>query len=220
MAIIGSFNGRSIIAVPSDVDAHCAAPNSIKWTYAQKVASTESPFTGSQQIFDWQQGLWMGELSFNAMQRCSADKWAAFIQQCRGNVNCFAIGDPKAKTPKGKPLGVPVVNGAAQTGYTLLTRGWTANAAGVLLAGDYISILSGPLAPRLYQVQDTASADGSGDAAVLIWPPLRESPADGTAIGTANCTGLFCLAANDGLGISTTVSDLYGVSALAIREAL
>jgi len=127
----------------------------------------------------------------------------------------FSIGDPKRATPKGNPVGTPVVNGAGQSGYTLATRGWTASATGVLLDGDCIQI-----GYRLHRVTADANADSSGHATLAIWPPLRETPADGATIQTSNCKGIFRLVASTGNKSSTTTSSLFGLSGFQIREAL
>jgi hypothetical protein len=40
------------------------------------------------------------------------------------------------------------------------------------------------------------NSDSSGDATLAIWPSLRETPADGTALQLANPQGLFRLSSN------------------------
>jgi hypothetical protein len=80
--------------------------------------------------------------------------------------------------------GTPVVNGAGQTGNSLITNGWTASAA-VLNAGDVISIgttTAGSLAVnpqnrqstgalRQFVVTANVTADGSGNATIPISGP-------------------------------------------------
>jgi P22 coat protein - gene protein 5 len=84
----------------------------------------------------------------------------------------------------GKQGGTPVVNGSGQTGNSLITNGWTANAA-ILNAGDIISIgtlTSGVLAVnpqnrqstgalRQFVVTSNVTADGSGNATIPISGP-------------------------------------------------
>jgi hypothetical protein len=96
--------------------------------------------------------------------------------------------------------GAPVVNGASQTGYSVVTNGWIANTTGVLLPGDYITIMSAPInagdiyIPRLYRITQQADTDASGNSTLSIWPQLRESPATGAKIITHGTSGLFRLA--------------------------
>jgi len=94
----------------------------------------------------------------------------------------------------------PYVDGAGQTGYSLVTDGWTASTSGLLLPGDYITIMSAPIntgdisIPRLYRITQPVSSDSGGNATLSIWPQIRETPATGTSIITSNTTGLFRLA--------------------------
>lgn len=115
------------------------------------------------------------------------------------NVNTATVG------PQG---GTPLVNGAAQTGATLATKGWTAAAASRLVVGDIFTIAGvNHVNPQsrasngvLQQFVVTAafSSDGSGNGSISISPPITTSgafqtvdasPADSAAItvlGAAN----------------------------------
>lgn len=97
--------------------------------------------------------------------------------------------------------GVPLVNGASQTGATLLTKGWTAAAALRLKKGDVFTI-AGVYAVNPITFQSTGelqqfvatadfSSDASGNGSVGIYPSIitsgntqtvTASPADGAAI--------------------------------------
>lgn len=81
------------------------------------------------------------------------------------------------------PLGgTPVVAGAAQTGFTLATSGWTASAASRLKQGDVFTIANvfavnpqtrqstGKL--RQFVVTADVSSDGAGGASIPIWPAI------------------------------------------------
>jgi hypothetical protein len=92
-------------------------------------------------------------------------------------------------------------------------KGWTANAVGVLLPGDWIQI-----GYRIYRTLAIATADGTGKLVLSIWPQLRESPADGDIIALNNTRGLWRLAAN-ARKWSVTGSRMYGME-FDIREAL
>jgi hypothetical protein len=219
MLITGTtFNGANIIALPSDVlHPRVRGPRSIEWDDQEAVAANASPFTGQTQTYDWMQSWWEGQVSFAPMDRWSHDAWKAFLRACRGQLNVFLIGDPKARRPKGMAAtnpGVPVISGAAQTGYSLVTRGWTPSVTNMLLYHDNIQIGN-----RLYSVTDSVSTDSSGDAVLPIWPPLRDQPADGAAIITHNCKGLFRLKNNSGNKDSVNVG-LYGLTGFAIKEAI
>lgn len=81
------------------------------------------------------------------------------------------------------PLGgTPLVNGANQTGTTLLTKGWTAAAAARLKRGDTFTIAGvfavNPMSRRntgrlrKFRVVSDFSSDASGNGAVTISPPI------------------------------------------------
>jgi hypothetical protein len=115
------------------------------------------------------------------------------------NVNTHTVG----------PLGgTPLVNGASQTGASLVTDGWTAAAASRLVQGDVFTIANvfhvnpqtrqstGVL--QQFVVTAAVSSDGSGNATIPISPSIttsgafqtvNASPADNAAItvlGAAN----------------------------------
>lgn len=204
----------SIVALPCDTMPGVPAPSSIEWDAQEAVAVNQSPFTGQTQTYDWQSSWMEGQVSFPPMQRYGYDAWSSFILACRGPLNCFQMGDPKAVLPKGSALGTPVVSGANQNGYSLVSRGWKASVTGILLPGDYLQI-----GYRLYRVTASINSDGSGNASIPLWPNLRDLPADGTTIITRNCKGLFRLAATNGNKFSVNPG-AYGLSGFRIREAI
>jgi hypothetical protein len=117
---------------------------------------------------------------------------AGFTWKMDQNVNVHTVG----------PLGgTPLVNGASQTGSTLVTDGWTAAAASRLKQGDVFTIAgvnavnpqSRQSTGALQQFVVTAdvSSDGSGNASIPIYPAITTSgatqtvtasPADNAAI--------------------------------------
>jgi SPP1 family predicted phage head-tail adaptor len=67
----------------------------------------------------------------------------------------------------------PKVNGAGQTGASLITDGWKPNASGVLLAGDYVGTPD-----ELNIVAANVDADNYGNATLTFERALIASPAD------------------------------------------
>lgn len=214
MSMLGTFNGYNIVALPCDTVPGVQHPSSIEWDMQEVVSANRSPFTGQTQTYDWQNSWWEGQVSFPPMRRLSFDAWTAFLAQCRGQTNAFSLGDPKAAMPKGSPAGAPVVSGAAQTGYSLVTRGWVAQRSRLLMAGDFIEI-----GRRLYKILDQVNSDASGNATLAVWPNLRDQPADGAAIKCSNCKGLFTLKNSSGNKFSTNAAN-YGLAGFAIKEAI
>jgi hypothetical protein len=65
----------------------------------------------------------------------------------------------------------------------------------VARSGDYLQL--GPRATaRLHEVLLDVASDGSGNATLNIWPALRESPVDGSAVVVNDARGRFHLTSN------------------------
>ncbi len=125
------------------------------------------------------------------------------------NMEIFQDQNIQAQTV-GAYAGTPVVNGAGQTGSSLVTNGWSTSITGLLNVGDVFTI-AGVFAvnPRNKQstgslqnftVTATANSDGSGNSTISIYPSIvtsgayqnvSASPANSAAIsvkGTASNT--------------------------------
>ncbi len=106
--------------------------------------------------------------------------------------------------------GIPLVNGAAQTGSSLITNGWTAAAASRLNQGDTFTIAgvysvnpqnrqsTGAL--QSFVVTSAVSSDGAGNATISISPAINpvgafqnvtNSPAAGSALTLTGAAGTF-----------------------------
>lgn len=82
-------------------------------------------------------------------------------------------------------IGTPLVNGASQTGSSLVIDGLTPSVT--IPAGVFFSVtVSGR--SYLYAVTDAVTANGSGQATLSIAPMLRASPADNAALSFATPT--------------------------------
>lgn len=180
------------------------------------VAVTESAFTLQRQVQAHQGQRFEATVELPPMVRADADEWIAWLAKLNGQEGTFTMGDPAAASPRGTGGGAPLVNGASQTGNSLVTDGWNAG-EGVLKAGDYIQLGSGSTA-RLYKILNDVTSDGSGNATLDIWPSLRSSPANNDPITVTSTVGLWRLAGN----VSSWDADeatLYGITFDAV-EAL
>lgn len=153
------------------------APARSKFGMLTSVAVSQSPFSYQQQVYKNQGAAWKCEIEMPAMRRVYAEQFIAFMAKLQGRYGTFLFGDYDGRRPQGVATGSPLVKGAGQTGMTLLTDGWTAGVTNILKAGDYIQLGSSSTA-RLYKVTDNVNSDGSGNASLPIWPPLRSSPGD------------------------------------------
>ena len=91
--------------------------------------------------------------------------------------------------------GTELVNGAGQIGGTLNIDGCSPSVTGYLMPGDYIQLGSG-VTTRLHKVLTQVNTDASGQATLDIWPDLRGSPADNSAVTLRNARGRFRLKEN------------------------
>jgi len=124
-------------------------------------------------------------------KRADAAAWQAWGMSLRGSFGSFYGYDRTATAPRGVATGTPLVNGASQTGYELVTDGWTASQTGILKAGDWIEVNG-----LLRMVVADTNSDGSGNATLDISPGLwpGQEPADNAAITTSTPKGKFRLA--------------------------
>lgn len=164
--------GWNLIQLPS----YPPAPTTIEYRAADLIGATPSPFSLISQFYDWGMGVWEWSVSYPPMVENDAENWIAFLLALRGMQNVFQLGDPRKTSPRGSGSGAPFVNGIGQTGFRLITAGWTPNALGVLLPGDYLQI-----GYRLYRYSGLVplNADSGGNATFSIWPSLREIPNGG-----------------------------------------
>ncbi len=113
------------------------------------------------------------------------------------------------------PLGgTPAVNGASQTGTSLITNGWTAAAASRLKKGDVFTIAgvfavnpqsrltTGQL--RQFVVTADVSSDGAGNATIPILPAMTATGAFQTVTALAANAALITV-----LGAANTVSPAH-----------
>lgn len=161
------------------------------------VGVSRSPFTSTTQSFEWPGDYLAAAVNLPPMAKQNARAWCAFLAACRGRSGSFLLGDSSGKYPQGNPQGsAPRVNGANQTGKSLVTDGWPASGTYLLRSGDWIQIGSGASA-RLYMNLTDVSADAGGNATLYLYPRLRESPPDNAAVAYNVPQGLFRLTSND-----------------------
>lgn len=118
--------------------------------------------------------LWQIELRYSTLSRDEIAAFWAFLNQREGQAEQFTIGIEDYFPNRGLGGGTPKVNGAGQTGTTLVTDGWP-NSTTVLAAGDFFSIQNDP---KVYQVVSNVTSNGSGAATITLYPALRRTPSD------------------------------------------
>lgn len=166
-------------------------PDEVEFYLVSNALEFTSPFTQSQDIAELAGDRWFATLSFRNLVRIDSDVTALlhFMAALRGRVNSFFLWDHSRETPVGSAGGTPVVNGASQTGTTLATSGWPLSTNGILLPGDRFEV-----GGELKEIDTQADSDGSGNATLSFFPPIRFSPADSAALTVNSPKATFRLA--------------------------
>jgi hypothetical protein len=141
----------------------------------------------------------------------------------------------------GAYAGTPVVNGANQTGSSLITNGWTASITGLLNIGDVITLQgvnavnpqsrASTAALQNFVITATANSDSSGNSTLQIYPAITTSgayqtvsasPAAGATVsvkGTANTSYAQNLGfVRDAFGLVTVPLEIPNGVDFAARE--
>lgn len=166
----------------------------------------QSPFTGKRQVIAAPYFLWnfVGKYSLADNPSTFAGALRAFLLQLQGMANSFRLPLPEYTGPSTGYIGAAgLVNGASQTGNSLITDGWTASAA-IFKVGDYFNIND-----ELKVITANATANGSGQVTLAFEPAIRTSPADNLVLGIANPTVLLASNSDDAASWDLTPPTLY-----------
>ena len=171
----------SIISYPSGINF-----TSYTLQLIRKTIKMESPFSGARQTLASPYALWGFQGKYSQQVLTNAASLRSFLMQLQGQVNRFRLPVPDAQIPiSGYTGNTGVVNGASQTGNTLVTNGWTINSL-ILADGDYFTVND-----ELKTVVGNVVTDGSGNATITFVPPLRTSPPALTQLKIGNAVNLF-----------------------------
>lgn len=186
--LTGAPGGGSGIIVDPVYTFPAVFPTSSEWTFASNARVSVSPISQYVQTAKRGPERWLVRLSF--LNRSGANRAAlqSFLTKVNGRRFAFTLRD-HSYTRRGSGAGTPLVKGGGQTGDELLTDGWTASAAGVLLAGDLLQVRN-----QLVMTTEDVNADAGGNATIKVRPSIRYAPDDNSAIETATPLGRFRLA--------------------------
>ena len=148
---------------------------------------------------------WEGLYTTPTLSLADVRVFRSFITQLKGQIGTFKAFNPDKKLPStyvqanltgdsttvsaddttntvdsGSFPGAGKVNGASQSGRSLITKDWPASST-VLKAGDHIQVET-----RFFMVTADVVSDVNGAVTINIEPPLRESPADNAQVVTKN----------------------------------
>lgn len=159
------------------------AVQSVQRTLVAAATATTSPFTLQQQVQDWGGRYWSYSFDMRITQGDDGRRLSAFFARLGGKSGRFLWREQSAFRRGVHMLGMPVVDGAGQSGTTLQTAGWTPQTQ-VMSAGDLFSVGQG-VETRLYQIVEDAESNAQGEAELEFVPRLRMPPADNAYIEIA-----------------------------------
>lgn len=168
-----------------------------------------SPLTNAVQTASRKGSLWKASLQFNNLSGDDRKVMQAFLVKLNGQQHRFTLQD-HSHTPRGAGGGTLRVNGASQSGTTLVCDGATASVTNYLRAGDYISFNS-----ELHMVVADADSDASTNVTLSIAPPIRKTPADDTIVDyTIPVLGVFMLAGPASWNTTTDIHSSFNIEAV------
>lgn len=184
------------------------------------VSTTAAPWSGVEQIQEWQGGHWELEIKFPTMKPSDGEAIVGFLDSLRGKFGTFLYAPPNKARPRGAArtaAGAPTVQGGLQTGLTLdIATTGLGNVKTYLRSGDFLAIPYGN-SRGLYRV--TRDADLIGNRARLnIWPRLRAIPNHGDPVTIYDPLGMFRLSVDDPQH-RVDENGFYQIDVLPIREA-
>jgi hypothetical protein len=181
------------------------------------VAVSRSPFTFSTQVHAYSGQSWQADVTLPSIRRDLAEEWVAWLISLKGQLGTFYLGDPNAVTPRGSARNTDtiLVNGATSSGNTLAIDSAPASQTGYLKAGDYMQVGTGT-SRQLFKVLADVNTNGSGQATVDIWPDVRTTIANNSAVTVENTKGIFRLASNE-QAFSINEASFYGISFGAVE---
>ena len=164
-------------------------PSSSTFELVTNTRTYRSPLTNAVQTVGRRGSLWRATLQFNNLTGADRAAMQAFVTKLNGQEHRFNLHD-HSFTRRGTGGGTLRVNGANQSGASLVCDGATASVTNYLREGDYVSFGN-----ELHLITADTDSDGSGNVTLSIAPPIRKSPADDTAIDyTSPVSGVFMLA--------------------------
>ncbi len=131
-------------------------------------------------------GRWFLSLAMELENSVDLGLLEAFLFRLNGAENRAVIKD-FSYARNGPGGGSPLVNGASQTGKSLITDGWTPSTK-VLYAGDRIGISN-----QMIPLASDATSNASGQVTLSLTHSIRTAPANNAAIEISNPTARYIL---------------------------
>tara|TARA_Y100000592_G_scaffold35211_1_gene55877 strand:+ start:2070 stop:2699 length:630 start_codon:yes stop_codon:yes gene_type:complete len=190
-----------------------------EWGLQRAVGFSQSPFTGSQQVYEHSMAIWKAVISLPPMSREQSADYQTFFMQLHGRRGTFLMGDPDAKTPRGNATqtNLTITASASIGAYDIAVSGLTNSQSNALVKGDYVQLGTGASA-KLHMVIANVNASGSGTATIQLEPTLKTAITGSTSCIIRNTVGVWRMDLNE-LRWNSNESSTYGFS-FSCQEAL
>jgi hypothetical protein len=170
---------------------------------SRKSILLRSPYTGKRQVVAYPFALWAFSGKFSLQDTIKAALLRSFFAQLLGQANKFRFALPEYAAPSTGYAGAAgLVNGANQTGTSLVTDGWTGSTA-IFKEGDYFTVNDE------LKIVTAAMTSSSGTGTISFLPALRTSPADNAALIIVNPTVMLSASTDDAASWDLTPPILY-----------
>ena len=162
----------------------------ISWIHESAIGRSESPFTLARQTYDYGSSRLKAIVSLPTMTRAKADDWVAFFAKVRGQG--FYLSDSSRadlSSTETAALTATVASGAS----VIATQGWTISTSDLMTPGDWFDVVANNGDTALFQVLDSVSSDGSGNANINVFPNVRTQINSGVILNFSNPKGVFVI---------------------------
>ncbi len=191
----------SVLAFPPTL-----IPSASEFLLVSNTQIFESPLSGHVQSLELPGARWRANLTFDKLSEADGRDLAGFLAALRGRSGTFTLHDHSLLSPRGVGTGTPLVNGASQTGSTLITDGWTVSTPGIMKTGDLFQIGN-----ELKILTADVASDSGGNATLIFESPIRTSPAENSAIIINSPKALMKLSSDDFAGYRLTAPTKYNL---------
>lgn len=183
-------------------------PPEMTWgmTYNNRVFA--STLTNAQDVIALPGAFWECSLSFKSLNRQRERALTAFLGRLQGQFNTCKV--PAFTRTRSDSVGDAVVVNASANAFSIRVGGVTPSAK-VFRVGDYITV-----ANQMFEVVEDATADGAGQALLVLNKRLRATLPAGSPVEYRNPYAVMRLAEDK---YSMSIQPIIASGSIKLREA-
>jgi len=150
----------------------------IEWSFDPMpfVYASNSGESLSGQVIETLGTPWMCRMVYAHLDADDSDLMRSFLDRMQGLKGVTRLSDVRRPAPRGTITGAPQIDGADQTGMTLLLKNMTPGQTWAV--GDYLEHSN-----TLHRTTAAATVDGAGKVSLAVYPPII-SPTINNAVVT------------------------------------